>query len=160
MNNQNTEPRILFTFKWGLVEFHLSLLEGQVKPKIFHVSNAIKRNLSLTFDQKNRVDLDIFDVSDFTKIVDVVVHTQLVHAAMHLKANWFIMIAMYRKYRHLNIKSCIHIIGILVVVSFEGYSLLRLIASRCTEDLIIEYFWSLVVALLCWPQIMEQIPTQ
>ena len=75
MNNQNTEPRILFTFKWGLVEFHLSLLEGQVKPKIFHVSNSIERNLSLTFNQKNRIDLDIFYVSDFTKIVNVVVNT-------------------------------------------------------------------------------------
>ena len=57
-----------------------------------------------------------------------------------LAANWFIMIAMYREYRHLNIESCIHVIGILVVVSFEGYRSLWFIASRCPEDLIIEYF--------------------
>ena len=70
------------------MESYRVALEGEVHAGVAYVSDAIKCNLSLAFNEYDWFNYDPLDVLHLAKVVQVAVCATLIHRAKQVEANW------------------------------------------------------------------------
>ena len=83
------------------------------------MSDSVQSYFGIALLKEDGLDLDLLDVGDLSKIVDIVVGARLVQSAEHVQPNWVIMITMDREYWQTDAQGRIQVIRFFELMSFE-----------------------------------------
>lgn len=92
VQHEDIEPRIFILPR--PFELDCLLFKSKIESLIAHMPNAKDCYFCIALFEQNWNNLDLFNICDFAKIIDVMVAAHLVKCAQHFKTYWVVMISM------------------------------------------------------------------